>query len=728
MRSKIIFAIVVMYFIASGMRTLATPYAVYCKDDLSFHFLDSDKELTENGTLDSNNQTITKVWEVEYSDANGRPGWETDAVYGEFSNVTKVIFEESFKNIFPTCCNFWFSNFESLTEIEGLEFLNTTNVKGMESMFNLCRSISSIDLSNFVTENVTNMRMMFSNCEELVSVDLSKFNTSKVTTMSSMFADCWSLSALDISNFDTSLVTDMRGMFSYCESLTSLDLSNFNTENLIYMGGMFADCTGLTSLELSNFNTNNVTYMNNMFSGCTGLTSLDLTNLNTENVTNMSGMFSGCTGLSILELETFNTDNVTDMSEMFKGCTGIQSINMYGWHMDKVTTMKSMFQDCISLRSLNANNSSYSKVLTDASYMFCNCKSIVGILADHFITFGVENMSNMFEDCINLEQVSYLRFSEALTNTTKMFKGCNNLYSVSTEGDTPNLTNMSKMFDGCSSLRGVKFDRDFNSFAKFDNLITQSTMIYVPEGTQVPEGRVNVVVGDKCQHLVINYGDIPNNQLHWVTYHSLTHFTANKVTINRAFTKDIPYTLYLPFAMDAKQYGTFYSGGELNEDGNIVTFSKINDEQTMTATPYMFKPNQDYPDGISFEGEVDVTYLLGTIGDGLQGVGSKMVFSAYEAAQKIYYGWAGGEFRWAEEGATVDACRAYFKLPDSAAAKATARMKVKFGEDDSTGITEIDCDRTGINSPLYNLNGQRVVNSYKGIVIKNGTKGIILSH
>ncbi|MDE6561349.1 MAG: hypothetical protein K2K75_08220 [Muribaculaceae bacterium] len=100
----------------------------------------------------------------------------------------------------------------------------------------------------------------------------------------------------------------------------------------------------------------------------------------------------------------------------------------------------------------------------------------------------------------------------------------------------------------------------------------------------------------------------------------------------------------------------------------------------------------------------------------------KRVFTSDEEAQKVYYGWASGEFCWAEEGATVDACRAYFKLPASAAAMAPARMKVKLGEDGTTGIADIDREDGDTGSPAYNINGQRVADGYKGVVIKNGQK------
>ena len=52
------------------------------------------------------------------------------------------------------------------------KLLNSTNF-----MFFNCKSLSSIDLSNFNIQNVTNMEYMFNGCKSLSSLDLSDFNT-----------------------------------------------------------------------------------------------------------------------------------------------------------------------------------------------------------------------------------------------------------------------------------------------------------------------------------------------------------------------------------------------------------------------------------------------------------------------------------------------------------------------------------------------------------------------
>ena len=177
-------------------------------------------------------------------------------------------------------------------------------------------------------------------------------NTSKVTNMESMFNTCSGLTSLDLSGFNTSNVTNMGGMFYGCSGLTSLDISSFDTSNVTYMNNMFSHCNGLTSLDVSNFNTSNVTNMINMFSGCTSLTSLDLRNFNTSKVEAMDEMFIGCSSLTSLDLSKWDTSNVTDMGSMFFGCSGLTSLDLSGWDMRSVNSSNDMFNGCTSLTSI----------------------------------------------------------------------------------------------------------------------------------------------------------------------------------------------------------------------------------------------------------------------------------------------------------------------------------------------------------------------------------------
>ncbi len=199
------------------------------------------------------------------------PGWDAQR-----EKINKVVFDASFANAKPTSCYAWFSQCSNLTEIEGIENLNTQNVTDMRDMFTCCYALTSLDVSIFNTQNVKNMNGMFCDCSNLTSLDLTNFNTTKVTNMGNMFLGCSNLTSLDLTNFNTAKVTDMHYMFKGCSALTSLDLTNFNTAEVRDMNRMFnmldKSSTALTTIYVSdNFVTTNVQNGENMFKNCTKL-------------------------------------------------------------------------------------------------------------------------------------------------------------------------------------------------------------------------------------------------------------------------------------------------------------------------------------------------------------------------------------------------------------------------------------------------------------------------
>ena len=259
------------------------------------------------------------------------PGW-----YAQRENIEKVVFDASFANARPTSCYRWFYKCTSLTEIEGIENLNTQNVENMRYMFTSCIKLKSLDVSKFNTANVTHMSNMFEDCEELSSLDLSNFDTRNVKYMDKMFRNCNSLTSLDLSNFDTQNLNFMSQMFHNCNSLTSLDVSNFNTQKVIEMSLMFYNCNSLTSLDVSNFDTQTVVNMSEMFYGCQNLSSLDLSKFDTQNTTYMYKMFYGCSGLKTIYVsDKFVITKEKDGSNMFSGCTNLKGFIDYISNSDK---------------------------------------------------------------------------------------------------------------------------------------------------------------------------------------------------------------------------------------------------------------------------------------------------------------------------------------------------------------------------------------------------------
>ena len=140
------------------------------------------------------------------------PGWYIES--NIHSNCTKVVFDGTFKEVRPTSCFLWFSIFKELQEIEGIENLNTEDVTIMNSMFNGCSKLTSLDLSSFNTSKVENTGFMFNGCSSLKTIYVSdKFKTDKVTFGNFMFYDC----------------NQLEGAVKYPSENTGKSMANYNT-------------------------------------------------------------------------------------------------------------------------------------------------------------------------------------------------------------------------------------------------------------------------------------------------------------------------------------------------------------------------------------------------------------------------------------------------------------------------------------------------------------------
>lgn len=473
--------------------------------------------------LDRETQTLTLYYDKNNQTSDNaiypRPLW---ANYVERKAIQTVVFDESFKDARPKSCNAWFYCFEGLTKIEHLDYLNTSEVENMGSMFSNCTSLETLDLSSFNTEKVTNMLAMFEGsmslrtiklpkgfigsnvtdlnatfrgCASLTELDLSGSNAEKVKDMGGMFYGCFVLSNLNLSGFKTGSVTDMRYLFSSCQSLESLDLSGFNTENVTSMESMFAQCSSLRSLDLSSFNTSKVIDMYLMFYKCTNLESIDLSSFDTENLQKMANMFSSCTKLETLDLSSFATPNMTSMRSAFQYCKNLKTIYVTSaFTTDKVTEGSYAFAGCVNLPNYNPDKTGVEMAhtgeggyLTAATASWVRWDAPTGTLSfhrsatkpagDNILDLGYGNYPNWDTHAAEIKKVVFKAGFRDETHTTcsNWFNGCTNLSSI--EGienlNTSNVKNMSGMFAQCSNLETLDLSH-FNT----EKVTTMTQMFY----------------------------------------------------------------------------------------------------------------------------------------------------------------------------------------------------------------------------------------------------------
>ena len=507
------------YKIGKEMANYTTGYFTDIASKVAESYAVFDKA---TNTLTFKHDTNKPAGAFALNEGENTPGWYKPNDDGSNANIIKkVIFDASFANARPTSCYKWFCGCQDLTNIEGIEYLNTENVTNMNGMFYACLALTTLDIANFDTKNVTNMSHMFNDCYTLTTLDVSNFDTQNVTNMSGMFWGCAALTTLDLSHFDTQNVTDMNGMFCNCSALTTLDVSNFDTKNVTNMSGMFSGCSALNTLDIANFDTQNVTDMSGMFNGCRALTTLDVSNFDTQNVTNMGYMFCSCYKLTTLDVSNFDTKNVTNMSWMF--CFDPALTTIYA--SDKFVTTAceeddNMFAECANLmgavpydeNKLGKEMANYttgyftdiaSKVVEsyavfdeatntltfkhdtkkpDGAFALNEGENLPGwykfddnnhshnaniikkvIFDASFANARPTSCYNWFYGCTDLttiEGIEYLN-TENVTNMSWMFSECSTLTTLDLSNfDTKNVMEMSYMFGSCTKLKTL----DVSSF------------------------------------------------------------------------------------------------------------------------------------------------------------------------------------------------------------------------------------------------------------------------
>ena len=425
-------------------------------------------------------------------------------------NIKKVVFDASFANARPTSCRGWFYKRNNLTEINGIENLNTENVTDMNNMFMDCIGLTSLDVSHFNTQNVTGMAFMFNGCTGLESLDFSNFDTQSVKKMSYMFYGCSGLKSLDLSKFDTQNVESMYSMFGGCSGLKTIYVSDkFVTTKLnsSWDGSeIFNNCTslkGAIDYDASKTDKTYANYNNGYFTpvggfrayavfdqpsetltfgygakpaGAYDLNEGDVQPAWNDQSTNINKVvfdasfakakptscykwFCGCGNLAQIEgIEYLNTEEVTNMAWMFKGCSNLKSLDVSTFNTAKVKDMSYMFTHCWGLESLDVSRLNTENVTNmENMFLFCSNSKLTSLDVSNFNTEKVTNMSCMFRGSSNLTSLDLSNFNtQDVKDMSYMLMDCRGLTSLDLSGfNTPNVENMSGMFNGCYDLTTI---------------------------------------------------------------------------------------------------------------------------------------------------------------------------------------------------------------------------------------------------------------------------------
>ena len=671
------------------------------------------------GTLTFRYKGVKPEGAYALNEGASEPGWLTYK-----NEIKEVVFNASFANARPTSCYYWFSSCKNLTDIEGIENLNTENVTNMNSMFDRCSALTSLDLTNFNTAKVSDMSYMFMGCTALTTIFVSnKFVTDLVTSSDNMFHMCINLIGAieyDGSKSDHTYANYENGYFSPEGGFHAYAEFNEGTGTLTFRRGLSKPAgaydlnveSNLPGWDAQREKINKVVFDASFanakptscyawFSQCSNLTEIKgIENLNTQNVTNMSWMFYCCPGLTSLDVSKFDTQNVEDMSDMFSSCTVLKSLNVSNFNTQNVKNMTDMFNNCPGLTSLDVSNFNTQKV-EKMNFMFSSCEGLNSLDLSKFDTQNVTNMSYMFGSC---SAITTIYVSDKFVTT-----------KVSLEADD--------MFKGCTSLKGAidKYE-DSKTDHTYANYTTGYFTKLVGKNGEKKIGAAGEAL--TTENLVLDDGK------DFVAYEP---FAAKDASYCRDIPKGSTWgTLCLPFAIDQSQETEckFYRLTGIDNDNECITLESYEGAEIPAGTPVLFKMNENEPTlSISVQNVGIVTKPkaeTNTEDVNLVGSFTKIGGKDNQGLDKNDYIIGKNKFWRVSDlddgnGVGIKPMRAYIHPANEYLARA-AMLSIGKG-DGTTAIDNLNAISNDANAEYYDANGRRTNGLQKGLnIVKRGSK------
>ena len=292
----------------------------------------------------------------------------------------------------------------NLTQIEGLDFVDTSKVKSTHLMFYKNLNIKELDLNMWDMSNVETTSFMFAGCLNLEKLYIDKWDVSKVKDFSSMFQGTshkgdMKLKYLDVSKWVTSSAENMGHTFYGCGNLEYIDVSNWDVRKVTNFSHMFSDCFKLKELDLSKWETLSVESFDALLNDCKSLTIIDVSGLETGTCKQFSQMFEACVNLEkIIGIENWDVSNASHyaFSETFHCCYKLKELNLSSWKTEKADNYARMFAECRSLIELDLSNFGYSN-LKFVTEMFKGCNNLTTIYGvEDWILQGVKGIDSMY--------------------------------------------------------------------------------------------------------------------------------------------------------------------------------------------------------------------------------------------------------------------------------------------------------------------------------------------
>ena len=301
---------------------------------------------------------------------------------------------------------------------------------------------------------------------------------------------------------------------------------------------------------------------------------------------------------------------------------------------------------------------------------------------------------------------------------------------------------------------GIKYNNTF--YAGYSETVKLNIAYTVPDGCTLngfTDGNGNALAknGDGTYTLTMTGAaatvtpDVYDPDLVVVTNQGTTNattitdnngMTRNVVLQGRTLYKDGKWnTLCLPF--DVTIAGSVLDGDNVQAmtlnnstsalSGSTLTlnFTTATNTTIPAGTPFIIKWDGDGSNNLVNPVFMGVTISNAnrdvTSTDGKVSFKGTYAYQAFDSEDKSILLVGGSNLYWPQSGASLGACRAYFKLSDGASA---SEFVLNFG-DETTGINAVNGSELKVNGEYYNLAGQRVAQPTKGMYIVNGKKVVV---
>ncbi|MBO4372221.1 MAG: BspA family leucine-rich repeat surface protein, partial [Bacteroidales bacterium] len=330
--------------------------------------------------------------------------------------ITTVVFDPSFKDYRPTSCANWFTYCTYLTTFIGMtEYLNTDSVTDMNSMFEYCEKLKTLDLSGFNTENVENMNSMFYSCSNLETIYVGdKWIMNKNNRSQNMFQYCYQLCGENGTDYSPQKYNDY--FYAKIDGEGTLKQGYFTAKGHTALRPYSVIENGVQTFRFDGqkpenaynmrktkpewnvndiykivFDTSFYKYkpqsLESWFEGYSNLTEIEGTEyLNTSKATTMVNMFKGCKNITVLDLSGFNTSGLT-FGFCFKDKSEVQAAlddPNFSWP-NSSPCFKGTFSGCSKLQTIYVGDywkSSYffsnTVKINDSTSTFYKCEQLIG--------------------------------------------------------------------------------------------------------------------------------------------------------------------------------------------------------------------------------------------------------------------------------------------------------------------------------------------------------------